>query len=294
MRDAAEVALDGADDVSVLCAGAPAAFNNSDEAYQQGGQGAAAAQQLQPLAAADAHTASPSPPDPRACCWNFTAVTLCLPSTPAATSATLAPTLSLRLVERLRITVNSDIIAGALMSCTFSCSQCFHTLLRTQTWEAPCRLKQERNMKAVLVHRRASKLATSKNQCSDKQCSDKDGWLRHSKKRNLKTSPPRGVTAARALANAHPVTADGTRASSDGIQLVYLLRRGARCGKRRYAKSGPTCTSCADLHPHRYPHHHPHHPHHPQHQNPHARQLHPQPMAHRHHHLCRRIFSTPD
>ena len=51
MRDAAEVALDGADDVSVLCAGAPAAVDNSDEADQQGGQGAAAAQQLQPLAA---------------------------------------------------------------------------------------------------------------------------------------------------------------------------------------------------------------------------------------------------
>ena len=51
MRDAAEVALDGADDVSVLCAGAPAAVDNSGEADQQGGQGAAAAQQLQPLAA---------------------------------------------------------------------------------------------------------------------------------------------------------------------------------------------------------------------------------------------------
>ena len=51
MRDAAEVALDGADDVSVLCAGATAAVDNSGEADQQGGQGAAAAQQLQPLAA---------------------------------------------------------------------------------------------------------------------------------------------------------------------------------------------------------------------------------------------------
>ena len=51
VRDAAEVALDGADDVSVLCAGAPAAVDNSGEADQQGGQGAAAAQQLQPLAA---------------------------------------------------------------------------------------------------------------------------------------------------------------------------------------------------------------------------------------------------
>ena len=51
VRDAAEVALDGADDVSVLCAGATAAADNSSEADQQDGQGAAAAQQLQPLAA---------------------------------------------------------------------------------------------------------------------------------------------------------------------------------------------------------------------------------------------------
>jgi hypothetical protein len=51
VRDAAEVALDGPDDVSVLCAGAPAAVDSSGEANQQGGQGAAAAQQLQPLAA---------------------------------------------------------------------------------------------------------------------------------------------------------------------------------------------------------------------------------------------------
>ena len=51
VRDAAEVALDGADDASVLCAGATAAVNNSSEADQQDGQGAAAAQQLQPLAA---------------------------------------------------------------------------------------------------------------------------------------------------------------------------------------------------------------------------------------------------
>ena len=51
VRDAAEVALDSADDVSVLCAGAPAAVDNSGEAEQQDGQGAAAAQQLQPLAA---------------------------------------------------------------------------------------------------------------------------------------------------------------------------------------------------------------------------------------------------
>ena len=51
VRDAAEVALDGPDDVSVLCAGATAAVDNSGEAEQQGGQGAAAAQQLQPLAA---------------------------------------------------------------------------------------------------------------------------------------------------------------------------------------------------------------------------------------------------
>jgi hypothetical protein len=51
VRDAAEVALDGPDDVSVLCAGAPAGVDNSGEADQQGGQGAAAAQQLQPLAA---------------------------------------------------------------------------------------------------------------------------------------------------------------------------------------------------------------------------------------------------
>jgi hypothetical protein len=43
VRDAAEVALDGADDVSVLCAGAPAAVDNSGEADQQGGQRAAAA-----------------------------------------------------------------------------------------------------------------------------------------------------------------------------------------------------------------------------------------------------------
>jgi hypothetical protein len=51
VSDAAEVALDGADDVSVLCAGVTAAVDNSGEADQQGGQGAAAAQQLQPLAA---------------------------------------------------------------------------------------------------------------------------------------------------------------------------------------------------------------------------------------------------
>ncbi len=51
VRDAAEIALDGPDDVSLLCAGAPAAVDNSGEADQQGVQGAAAAQQLQPLAA---------------------------------------------------------------------------------------------------------------------------------------------------------------------------------------------------------------------------------------------------
>jgi hypothetical protein len=51
VRDDAEVALDGADNVSVLCAGATAAVGNSGEAKEQDGQGAAAAQQLQPLAA---------------------------------------------------------------------------------------------------------------------------------------------------------------------------------------------------------------------------------------------------
>jgi hypothetical protein len=51
VRDAAEVVLDGPDDVSVLCAGASAAVDNSGEADQQGGQGAAAAQQPQPFAA---------------------------------------------------------------------------------------------------------------------------------------------------------------------------------------------------------------------------------------------------
>jgi hypothetical protein len=51
VRGAAEVALDGTDGRSVLCAGAPAAVDNSDEADQQGRQEAAAAQQLQPLTA---------------------------------------------------------------------------------------------------------------------------------------------------------------------------------------------------------------------------------------------------
>ncbi len=51
VRDAAQVALDGADDVYVLYAGATAAVDKIGEADQQGGQGAAAAQQLQPLAA---------------------------------------------------------------------------------------------------------------------------------------------------------------------------------------------------------------------------------------------------
>ena len=55
VRDAAEVAPDGADDVSVLCAGAPAAVDNSGEADQQGGQGAAAAQQLQELSVLNRH-----------------------------------------------------------------------------------------------------------------------------------------------------------------------------------------------------------------------------------------------
>ncbi len=51
VRNAGEVALDGADNVSVLCAEAPDAVDNIGEADQQGGQEAAAAQQLQPLAA---------------------------------------------------------------------------------------------------------------------------------------------------------------------------------------------------------------------------------------------------
>ena len=51
MRDAAEVALHGLDDAAVLCSGASAAVNSRGEAEQQDGQGAAAAQQLQPLAA---------------------------------------------------------------------------------------------------------------------------------------------------------------------------------------------------------------------------------------------------
>ena len=51
VRDAAEVAFHGLDDAAVLCAGARAAVDSSGEAEQQDGQGAAAAQQLQPLAA---------------------------------------------------------------------------------------------------------------------------------------------------------------------------------------------------------------------------------------------------
>ncbi len=51
VRDAAEVALHGLDNAAVLCAGASAAVDSSGEAEQQDGQGAAAAQQLQPLAA---------------------------------------------------------------------------------------------------------------------------------------------------------------------------------------------------------------------------------------------------
>jgi hypothetical protein len=51
VRDAGEVALDGADNVSVLCAEAPDAVDSIGEGDQQGGQEAAAAQQLQPLAA---------------------------------------------------------------------------------------------------------------------------------------------------------------------------------------------------------------------------------------------------
>ncbi len=51
VRNAAEVALHVEDDAPVLCAGATAAVDNIGEAEQQDGQGAAAAQQLQPLAA---------------------------------------------------------------------------------------------------------------------------------------------------------------------------------------------------------------------------------------------------
>ena len=54
LRDAAEVALDSADDVDVLNAGATAVIDNSGQLKQQGRQGAAAAQQLQPLAASQA------------------------------------------------------------------------------------------------------------------------------------------------------------------------------------------------------------------------------------------------
>ena len=50
-RDAAEVALHDADHVHVLNAGATAVVDNSGQAKQQGRQGAAAAQQLQPLLA---------------------------------------------------------------------------------------------------------------------------------------------------------------------------------------------------------------------------------------------------
>ena len=51
VHDNAEVALHGADDAPELCAGANAAVDISGEAGKQGGQGAAAAQQVQPLAA---------------------------------------------------------------------------------------------------------------------------------------------------------------------------------------------------------------------------------------------------
>ena len=59
VRDAAEVALDGADDVSLLCAGTSTVVDNSGQADQQGGQVAAAAQQLQPLAAKQSQSLVP-------------------------------------------------------------------------------------------------------------------------------------------------------------------------------------------------------------------------------------------